>query len=375
MEKVIQGRSLSENEVNELINLKSDDITGSLLEEYFAYTKNKKPKYSPQDYFVLPANKLYNKSAESTKVGRFIFNVLILTEKLGNLIGYQNKAFDNKKINGLLNDIVALYTKDTIDADEVNEFMNKVNWFGFYSAKFVNASLSADFVITNPKIAKRKAELIKEHDTALKNGDSVITAKIENELLDMAKEEYKDAPAMQIYDSGCRGSFGNNFKNTSVIRGAVKDFVTGEVYISTTNLDEGIKPEEFKYYCDMSIAGTYGKAIETQDGGYQNKIMSTSFQSSVLDKESSDCGTKLYYEFVLTEGDYKNFLYRYVLDPSTNKLVELNDETKSKYFNKKVKMRSPLYCKGDKICNKCAGNYYYKMGSKNIGLLTTEIGK
>ena len=34
--------------------------------------------------------------------------------------------------------------------------------------------------------------------------------------------------------------------------GAIKDFVTGETYISTTNLDEGITPDEFKYYCDMS---------------------------------------------------------------------------------------------------------------------------
>ena len=57
---------------------------------------------------------------------------------------------------------------------------------------------------------------------------------------------------MQIYNSGCRGSFGNNYKCTSVMRGIVKDFVTNETYVSTSNLDEGIKPEEFKYYCDMS---------------------------------------------------------------------------------------------------------------------------
>ena len=124
---------------------------------------------------------------------------------------------------------------------------------------------------------------------------------------------------------------------------------------------------------DMSIAGTYGKAIETQDGGYQNKIMCTSFQSSVLDKKGSDCGSKLYYEFLLTDDNYKDFLYRYVKD-SNGQLVVLNDDNKSKFIGKIVKMRSPLYCKGDKLCNKCMGDYYYKMGSKNVGLLTTEIG-
>lgn len=108
--------------------------------------------------------------------------------------------------------------------------------------------------------------------------------------------------------------------------------------------------------------------------GYQNKIMCTSFQSSVLDDEGSDCGSKLFYNVELTEKNYNKFIYRYIKDPNSNQLVELNDENKSKYIGKVVQMRSPMYCKGDKICNKCAGNYYYKMGSKNVGLLTIEIG-
>jgi hypothetical protein len=373
MEKVIKGRSLGEEEIKLLLQLTSDDVNGPLLEDFFAFTKNKKPKFCPQDYFVLPAEKLYNKKAEPTTVGRYIFNLLILSENIGKLIGYQNKAF-GKNINGLLGEIIDKFTEDKLDMQEVRDFLDKVNWFGFYCGKFINSSLSADFIITNPKVEKRKKELIKENDTAIKNGDLVVTSKIENELLNIAKEEYKDSPAMQIYDSGCRGSFDNNYKNTSIMRGAVKDFVTNESYISTSNLDEGIKPEEFKYYCDMSISGTYNKAVETQKGGYQNKIMTTSFQSSVLDEENSDCGTKLFYEFVLTEDIFNKFKFRYIKDPTTGQLVELNNENKSKYINKLVKMRSPLFCKGDKICNKCAGNYYYKMGSKNIGLLTTEIG-
>jgi len=264
MEKVIQGRTLSEAEVKELLALTTDDVTGTLLEDYFAYTKNKKPKYSPQDIFILPAGSLYNEKAESTTVGRYIFNLLILDEKLGKLVKYQNKPF-GKKVNGFLNDITKLYSENKLTNEETFKLFDKLNWLGFYSASFMNASLNMDFVMTNPKVSKRKKELLKENDKAIKNGDAVVTAKIENELMDIAKAEFKDSPAMQIYDSGCRGSFGNNYKCTSVMRGIVKDFVTGQTYVSTTNLDEGIKPDEFKYYCDMSIAGTYGKAIETQD--------------------------------------------------------------------------------------------------------------
>ena len=64
--------------------------------------------------------------------------------------------------------------------------------------------------------------------------------------------------------------------------GAIKDFVTGETYISTTNLDEGITPDEFKYYCDMSIAGTHGRAIETQDGKLYSLMFHFIFLSAVF---------------------------------------------------------------------------------------------
>lgn len=252
MEKAIKGRNLSETEVKELLGLVSEDVTGPMLEDYFAYTKNKKPKYSPQDFFILPAEKLYNKTAETTEVGRYVFNLLILSPNIGKLFGYQNKAFDDKEINKFLTKIIQKFGNNELEASEVHEFMDKVNWFGFYTSKFVNASLAADFVMTNPKISKRKSELLKENDTAIKNGDTVVTAKIEGELIDIAKEEFKEHPSMQIYNSKCRGSFNNNYKNCSIMRGAVKDFVTGETTISTSNLDEGIRPDEFKSYCDMS---------------------------------------------------------------------------------------------------------------------------
>lgn len=217
MEKVIKGRSLGEEEIKELLALTPSEINGKLLEDYFAFTKNKKAKYSPQDYFVLPANKLYNSKAETTTVGRYILNLLIMTDKLGKLFGYQNKVF-GKNTNDFINQAAKYFTDDKLDSKDMFDLMDKLNWLSFYIAKFMNASLSADFVMTNPKVEKRKQELLKQYNTQIKNGDPVVTSKIENELLDIAKEENKESPAMQIYDSKCRGSYGNNYKCTSVMR-------------------------------------------------------------------------------------------------------------------------------------------------------------
>lgn len=370
----IKGKNLSNDEMNELFR-ETDYIDLNKLKKFFAFTKNNKPKYSPQDYFVLPANKLFNDKAESTTVGRYIFNRFILTDITGPLIKYMNYPMDSGKIEKLEDKMSQLFLEDKISSQEIFDFFDKLNWLGFSIGYFMNASLSTDFVITNPKIQTRKKDLLKQNAKEIENANSKVVADIEGELIGMAKDIYKDHPSMQIYDSGCRGSFGNNYKNTSIMRGIVKDFVDpSKSYVSTTSLDEGITPDDFKYYCDMSIAGTYGKAIETQTGGYDNKVMAMSFQSVTVDKKDTDCGTKKFFKVLLTDSNYKLFRYRFIKNPENGRLIELNDENKGKFIGKYVEMRSPLYCKNDKLCNACAGNYFYKLGIENIGLTTNSIG-
>jgi len=284
LDSVIKGRSLSEPEVKELLNYKADDITKQFMEDNFAFTEKKNPKYCPQDYFVLPAGKLYNDKAESTTVGRYIWNLFLLTDKLGPLLKYMNYPFDNGKLKKLNNSISQFFLEDKISATDVYEYFDKTNWF-FSISYFINSSLQLDFVMTNPKIKESKEKLLAEHADDISNGNVVTISKIEKELIGEAKEIFKDHPSMQIYDSGCRGSFGNNYKNTSIIRGAMKDFADpSKTFISTTSLDEGIIPSEYKYYCDMSIQGTYSKAIETQSGknNCSNKILLISGKTKYL---------------------------------------------------------------------------------------------
>ena len=271
MNSVIKGKNLSEEEVKEILSIDQASITLDKLEELFAFKKSKPAKYSFSDYFVLEAGKCYNDKAETTNVGRYIFNKFILTDVLGPKLKYMNYAMDNKKIEALQNKVAKLFLDEKITAQENFDFMDRLNWYSFSIAYFTNASLSVDFVMTNPKIKEDKQKMIEQNLNEIENGNLAVVDKIEKDLISEAKEIFKDHPAMQIYDSGCRGSFGNNYKNTSIMRGAIKNFADpSDVKISLTSLDEGIKPEDFKYYCDMSIAGTYSKAIETQDGNFNS---------------------------------------------------------------------------------------------------------
>lgn len=115
----------------------------------------------------------------------------------------------------------------------------------------------------------------------------------------------------------------------------------------------------YKYFCG------------TQVGGYLNKKMSAAFQGVVLDKHGSDCGTSLALEIIITASNKSQFLHRYIVVGS--KLVLLDSNNIDNYVNKKVRLRSPMYCKGDRLCNKCAGELYYKLGIENIGLTSTKL--
>ena len=50
------------------------------------------------------------------------------------------------------------------------------------------------------------------------------------------------------------------------------------------------------------------------------------------------------------------------------KVVMLTDENIKSYVGKEIHLRTPMYCLGDKICNKCAGEMNYKFNNLNIGL-------
>lgn len=52
----------------------------------------------------------------------------------------------------------------------------------------------------------------------------------------------------------------------------------------------------------------------------------------------------------------------------------LTPDNINSYIGKIVNLRSPMYCRDNHICNKCAGELYYKMGIDNVGLISNVIG-
>ena len=90
-------------------------------------------------------------------------------------------------------------------------------------------------------------------------------------------------------------------------------------------------------------------------------------QTEVIDEEGSDCGTEATLDFVLEESDVKDFQRRYI-KVGSNRIL-LTKQNADKYIGKEIHMYSPMFCTGNKLCEKCAG----KQTSKFVGLDSNKI--
>lgn len=105
----------------------------------------------------------------------------------------------------------------------------------------------------------------------------------------------------------------------------------------------------------------------TADSGYLSKQLSAAMQTEIIDEDGSDCGTNKTLDILITDKNKNDFIYRNI--KFGDSFILLTPENISKYIGKVVKLFSPMYCTGDKICRKCAGSY----NNKFIGLDTNKI--
>lgn len=373
MQKIRQPRAITEEEKNYLITLPYDRIDLNLLKELFANTATGTAKFLPNDYFTLPKDKFYNKESCKTTVGRYIFNLFVLSPKLIQLVGYHNNTFDDGGIGDLEDELSKLLLNDKITSEDMFEYFDKTQWLGFSIARFLNASLTYDLLVPTKGIEDKKKELIVKYKKAIETGNIIEISKMEKELIAFSKEEVKNVPDMQIYNSGGRGSFGNNYKNTTLMRGGMKNLANPDnIKVSTASLVDGIPAEEMGRYADLITQASYSRAVGTREGGYEGKKLAAAFQSIMVDEKGSDCGTTRTITMPLNKGNIKLFMYRYVLEKG--KLTMIDDDNFKSFIGKTVKLRSPLFCNNKKYCSKCAGELYNKLGISNVGLLTTRIG-
>ena len=366
-------------------NLKENDITNTFIIKTFGDFGTGSPKFNPYDLITVPPNgyggKLingkdkFNKKPFTTTVGRLIFNKYFIEgdPELLDFFGFINENVTKKVFGKLSSNLGYALLEDKVSMNSYKTFTEKGQKFMPILA--VIAPNHSDNMLTiTKKINKKKEELLNLNKEAIDNGDVFVLDSISNELLAYARELMKDDPAMDMFMSGAGGSFENNFKNMFIMRGSVQDPDPTKTYnIITSNYVDGISKDEYSKLANTLAAGPYSRAKKTELGGYWEKLFLTSLQHVVLLPKDSDCGTKRFITMDVTEKNIGQIMYCYVIN-NDGSLTEINSDNRSKFIGKTIKLRLSSMCEAkDGICNKCAGNLFYKLGIRNIGASTPQI--
>lgn len=377
-----------DNLINHLLVLKQSDITYSVIMNLFG-SFNGKSLCNPYDTFDVPAGTykyenekgkiLSNKNKFITTIGIWIFNIFFIRDfGFGFLFGgYINENINKSKFKDMNQKLAYALIEDRINVENYKKYLNYSQFFMPFET-ILSPNHSEKILTCTRLIEKKKQEFLKKYGDEIKKGNIVIAEKMEKELLAYAKDLLQDDPALDVYLSGAGGSFGNNFKNIYVMKGPIKDpdpNAKQEFNVSTSNFLDGIAANEYSLIANALSAGPYSRSKKTEIGGYWEKLFGSAFGSIVLDEPGSDCGSKGYITVDLTADNLSLYMYNYIIK-SNGELEELTSMNSDKYIGKRVKMRFSIFCKNKKktcICNKCAGNFFYRRGAKNIGLATTQV--
>ncbi len=363
--------------VKELLAMDPNDITKAWIEKIFATTlefENGKPKIIPPKFMTNDKIKLtpkmypYIKEDVETTIGKLIFNRFIV-EKLGlydNGIKYINEQLGA----GGLKKFEMFSTKS--DTSTFIDYIDRRDFLLLNLYHIICVSYTERVVKTSPKVRDYREKLIAKHVDKLDSGDVNTAALVEKELIDIAHKELEGDLGLDLFDSGARGSFGNNYKNNNLFKGPVLNYATGKYDIVKSALIDGISKKELPIMARSELNAAYPKAVGTAVSGYLSKQLNAALQTVVLDKRGSDCGTKNTITITLNESDIGDFIFRYVVD--NGKIVKLTYENFKNYINKPVQLRSIMMCTADKKCNVCSGDMKYEQGIINIGFTGSTVG-
>lgn len=367
-----------------LLNLKKEEMTVELITSLFSNTTKmtedksfvvKPPEIDTQWKMNLAAGEYTNKEAVQTTAGIFLFNKLIVEGDLEKVIpnGYYNEVLNKKKFSAFLNYIAAAIMNGSISIKPtVYEFLRDYEFWALKLVTIFSPSYTSALVTPSKKLTDAKQKMLGDS----KNASTAEMVEMRDKLLDVARDTIKGDPGKTLFDSGSRGSFENDFGNMFVAVGPVENPVTGEFDFMKSNYISGISKEDLVAAGNIIVNAEYPKAIGTAKGGYQTKQFNAVFQTVTLGPKDSDCGSKGALTITLTKDNLSKYVDQYIALPN-GKTVLITDNLDVKYMNHPIKVRSPMYClhldEGDAICNKCAGERFYKLGVSSMGLTASDL--
>lgn len=370
---------LTEEQVKRLTSYKPEEITRSVMIDLFSPTpvpdgkrfKIKAPYMAVSDMFTLTPSMspIVNKSIE-TSAGLYLFNLVCIQWPFGGSIGYFNETLTPSVFDKFHKKMMQLLIDKKVTTEQIGMFYTNMTFMSSF-CEIYSHGLSTKFLGIPKEVKALKEKLIKEHADIIASNDTIkYVEMVEKPLLAEAEKILSKDPAWPLIEFNKGKFFNNNYKNNCITNGSIWDTVNNKFVISTNSYTDGIEPDKYHIYANLSLSGTYARNIETQYGGAQTKYMFSAMQYSILDKKGSDCGTTMTLPIKITNDNKDFYIYRYFVEDG--QIKHMTREIVGDYVGKIVNFRSPLFCKSPNVCNHCFNSLYYDIGITNAGLTSTR---
>lgn len=343
----------------------------SLIMDWFA-DYGDDPRFNTYDTIDIPkgyyGSSKKNKNEFTTTIGLWVFNKSFI-EPFSNILGYINETITDGVYSDINRKLSYALLEEKITVDELKDFITQSQiLMGCASA--ICPSHTMDMLLFTTKAEKKKKELEKQYKEGLDAGDLNAVKAIENELIAFAKEELKDSESVDMYNSGARGSWGNNFKNMYLVKGSIRKTDGTYDYVSSSYI-EGLDPKDFAKTNDSAVGGPYSRSQKTRYGGYNEKLFTRATQH-IRVIPHTDCGTKRTIKVELTKKNIRNWMYSYYVK-NNGEVEEITSDNMDKLIGKTVNMRFSSLCERSKdggICECCGSTLFRRAGIENSGLVS-----
>lgn len=360
-------------DIEYILSLDSDKASSkSTIMELFADFGDG-PRFNTYDTIDIPKGSYgktkKNKNEFRTTVGLYIFNKGMI-EDLSDVLGYINEPITADKYDDINQELSYAKLEDKITIQQLKDFIMQSQIYMSCTSALAPSHTMKMLLATN-EIEKQKKVLEKKYAKSIEEKDIKGITDMENELLDFSKKYLEGDPSTDMYNSGARSKWGNNFKNMYVTRGAVA-LTNGSYEYVRSSYISGLDKENLAAVNDSAVAGPYARAVNTAKGGYKEKQFLYGLQHVKILPKGSDCGTKRTITVDLTEKNIKGWMYSFVVKGSQE--IEITSDTKNQFIGKTVKLRYSALCESKNgICEKCAGTLFRRLGIYNAGLATDAL--
>lgn len=311
-----------------------------------------------------------------TKIGVLIVNALVIYPALGKKISYYTKDTEDSEIRvEEFEDFIVSKVRNKDEAKEgdifVEEMVDCLSRFGFISnlATILNIASTPKVITPAPGTDALRAKLLKEYEGQLE--DPIKLVELQNKL-EKADNDYlaDDKAAKNILNRKSKTAR----KNLYLIIGETKEIMETEGYnVIAKSLSEGIdtSAENFPKYMNDVRFGSDSRGSSTRLSGYTYKVLQRSL--SGISIVSTPCKTKRGLARLITDGNYKKLVTRYIKEGNKWILIETKEQAK-KYVGKNVEIRSSMYCEepGNVVCYACMSSSY-KNTPNGITILASNI--